>query len=167
VTEQIAVYKKMIEEKFNPVSYREHLKNVFAVEIKNEIMQKNLSEASKRVSKIEIATQKYERFLEKTNSLVIIGRTHDSPAGKRGKIQKRLEEERRSSLTSRSHTRQFSLGSMGQSGQKSRPFSPASLTQSKIELDLTKVGHSSTKTSLKTTDRSHFKQKSDVSKQLF
>lgn len=166
MTDQIALYKRMIEEKFNPASYREHLKNVFAVEIKNEIMQKNLAEAAGRVSKIERATQKYERFLEKTNSLVVIGRTHDSPAAKRGSIQKRLEQERRSSLTSRSHARQLSLGSAGQS-QRTRPYSPASLTQSKIELDLTKVGQSSTKTSLKTTDRSHFKQKSDVSRQLF
>lgn len=54
-------------------------------------MQKHLVQVSRNVENIEKQTTKYERTLEKTASLSIIGRTSDSPSMKKGKIQKRLQ----------------------------------------------------------------------------
>lgn len=36
--QEIIKFKQQIEEKYNPISYREHLKKVFDVEIKNDIL---------------------------------------------------------------------------------------------------------------------------------
>ena len=59
VQEQIAVYKKKIEQAFNPVTYRQHLQNVFDIQMKTETMQRNLVEVTNNVSNLEKETEKY------------------------------------------------------------------------------------------------------------
>lgn len=54
-------------------------------------MQGNLNEVTKKVESLDRETKIYEKHLEKTSSLLVLGRTSDSPANKLGKIKKRLD----------------------------------------------------------------------------
>jgi GTPase involved in cell partitioning and DNA repair len=112
-----------IEETYNPITYREHLKNVFAGQIKNEIMRGNLTEVTKKVENVDKETKLYEKHLEKKTSLVILGRTSDSPSTKLGKIQKRLDEERqkKSMVSNRSLGKQAGYSSQRSFSQNSSP----------------------------------------------
>jgi hypothetical protein len=90
------------------------------------------------VQQVDTQTRRFEQQLERTSSLVVLGRTSDSPAAKRGSIQKRLQQER---------TR-----------TPSRPQSHRahSASQHSLALDLSGVKQQqwSGKGSLRTTDRS-------------
>ena len=57
-------------------------------------MHNNLKSVAKKVDRLDNQTKKFERDLERSKSVVVLGRTADSPAAKRGAIQKRLQREK-------------------------------------------------------------------------
>lgn len=54
-------------------------------------MHSNLVTVSQKVEQLDRTTKIFEKQLEKTSSLLVLGRTSDSPANKLGKIKNRLE----------------------------------------------------------------------------
>lgn len=136
--------------------------------MKTEFMQKNLAEVVQDLDLIEKQTNKYERTLEKTASLTVLGKTKDSPSTRKGKIQKQLQAER-DSRSQYSHRARPSLLSREGSETKVRTLSQHhSARHSAIDLDLSKVGCSTAHQSHRTTDRSsHPRYRSELARQLF
>ena len=62
-------------------------------------MHNNLKSVAKKVDRLDNQTKKFERDLERSKSVVVLGRTADSPAVKRGAIQKRLQREKERTLS--------------------------------------------------------------------
>lgn len=100
-------------------------------------MHGSLKAVSQRVQQVDAQARRFEQHLEKSSSLVVLGRRSDSPAAKRGSIQKRLQKERsRTPMWPRSHRAH-------------------SASQQSLALDLSGMKQlSSAKGSLRTTDRS-------------
>lgn len=136
--------------------------------MKTEFMQKNLAEVVQDLDHIEKQTNKYERTLEKTASLTVLGKTKDSPSTRKGKIQKQLQAEK-DSRSQYSHRAHPSLLSREGSETKVRTLSQHhSARHSVIDLDLSKVGCSTAHQSHRTTDRSsHPRYRSELARQLF
>jgi hypothetical protein len=159
------LFKQKIERAYNPAAYRQHLQNIFDIEMKTESMQKHLREVTSNVQRLEQENQKYERCLEKTASLTVLGRTHDSPSARKGPIQKRLREEKQ--IRADSHQRSGSAMHSSRMRSLSRPRSQNSIRHSVVDLDFSKIG-STAKNSQKTTDRSTYpRYLSDLSRPLF
>ena len=57
IEQQIRDYRRKIEEAFNPQAYREHQKKVFEVQMKNEMLSKNIDSVRRRVKTLEVQTE--------------------------------------------------------------------------------------------------------------
>ena len=82
LTEQIEEKKDLIHKYYNPVAYRNYQKKISDIRIKNEYMQKNLSQVSGSVKRMEEITKNYEIYLEAKANFFVQGKSN-SPFRKR------------------------------------------------------------------------------------
>ena len=74
IEEQIRDYRRKIEEAFNPQAYREHQMKVFEVQMKNEMLNKNIDSVRRRVKTLEVQTEQCERSMSRNKAFEKIGR---------------------------------------------------------------------------------------------